>query len=69
MATNGYKCPNCNTSFLEKSKDFPFCSARCRLIDLGAWAKEQYRIKGPEVTEPESGSTANEESDDVGTIK
>jgi endogenous inhibitor of DNA gyrase (YacG/DUF329 family) len=24
----------------------PFCSERCRLIDLGAWAKDEYRIAG-----------------------
>ena len=27
--------------------DFPFCSERCRLIDLGAWASEEYVIPGP----------------------
>lgn len=25
----------------------PFCSARCKLIDLGAWAEERYAISGP----------------------
>lgn len=29
----------------------PFCSERCRLIDLGAWASESYRI--PEQTPPD----------------
>jgi endogenous inhibitor of DNA gyrase (YacG/DUF329 family) len=28
----------------EKSTFRPFCSERCRLIDLGAWASEQHRI-------------------------
>ena len=27
--------------------DFPFCSERCRLIDLGAWASEKYVISTP----------------------
>jgi endogenous inhibitor of DNA gyrase (YacG/DUF329 family) len=27
----------------------PFCSDRCRLIDLGAWGQERYRIPGEEV--------------------
>jgi len=26
---------------------FPFCCARCRLIDLGKWLGEEYRIAGP----------------------
>ncbi|NOZ63381.1 MAG: DNA gyrase inhibitor YacG [Caldiserica bacterium] len=24
---------------------FPFCSARCKLVDLGSWLEEEYRIK------------------------
>lgn len=27
--------------------DFPFCSDRCRLIDLGKWASGQYVIASP----------------------
>jgi len=30
----------------------PFCSERCRLIDLGAWADETYRIAGKEKHPP-----------------
>jgi len=26
---------------------FPFCSERCRLIDLGKWLDEEHRIPGP----------------------
>ena len=29
------------------SEDFPFCSARCRLIDLGKWASGGYVISSP----------------------
>jgi hypothetical protein len=31
----------------ETHADFPFCSERCRLIDLGNWASEKYVISGP----------------------
>jgi hypothetical protein len=35
----------------------PFCSERCRLIDLGMWSSEEYRIptteKPPSATSPE----------------
>lgn len=32
--------------------DFPFCSERCRLIDLGAWASEKYVISTPADPKP-----------------
>ncbi|WP_171013830.1 DNA gyrase inhibitor YacG [Chitinivorax sp. B] len=39
-------CPNCRTltAWVLENKYRPFCSERCRLIDLGQWANEQYRI-------------------------
>lgn len=37
------------------SAHFPFCSDRCRLIDLGKWADESYRIPASiQEDEPES---------------
>ena len=41
-------CPNCgkhNTWQLENTYK-PFCSARCKLIDLGEWASENHKIPG-----------------------
>jgi uncharacterized protein len=39
-------CPNCgNLSEFSPTNAFrPFCSERCKLIDLGLWASEQYAI-------------------------
>jgi endogenous inhibitor of DNA gyrase (YacG/DUF329 family) len=37
---------------LAGSEDFPFCSERCRLIDLGKWASGGYVISTP-ITDPE----------------
>jgi endogenous inhibitor of DNA gyrase (YacG/DUF329 family) len=39
-------CPRCGTPapFAAANKWRPFCSARCRLIDLGNWAAENYRV-------------------------
>ena len=39
-------CPQCGTpvEWSAASKWRPFCSERCKLIDLGAWAAERYRI-------------------------
>ena len=30
-----------------ENRSFPFCSDRCRLIDLSKWLGEEYRIAGP----------------------
>ena len=39
------KCPNCKKQIQwEQNKWRPFCSERCKMIDLGTWAKEDYRI-------------------------
>jgi uncharacterized protein len=47
-------CPRCGSpaSFTPENKWRPFCSERCKLIDLGQWASEGYRI--PEPSEPSS---------------
>ena len=39
-------CPTCGKSarFSPDNPYRPFCSERCKLIDLGAWASESYRI-------------------------
>jgi len=31
----------------EENRHRPFCSERCKLIDLGAWASDRYAIPGP----------------------
>ena len=41
------KCPTCRKETAwENNPDRPFCSERCRLIDLGAWTEGRYRIPG-----------------------
>jgi uncharacterized protein len=47
-------CPTCGRSVeWSRSSVFrPFCSERCKLIDLGAWAAESYSIAG----KPQEGS-------------
>lgn len=39
-------CPQCGkeVEWSEKSPFRPFCSERCKLIDLGQWANERYRV-------------------------
>jgi endogenous inhibitor of DNA gyrase (YacG/DUF329 family) len=43
-------CPQCGArvAWTPASRFRPFCSERCRLIDLGAWASESYRVPVPE---------------------
>ncbi len=43
-------CPQCKKEIVYSSdnKNRPFCSDRCRLIDLGEWASEKHVIKGEE---------------------
>jgi len=41
-------CPICRKpADSEKDAEFPFCSERCRLTDLGNWASEKYVISQP----------------------
>jgi endogenous inhibitor of DNA gyrase (YacG/DUF329 family) len=40
------RCPACGKQALYSAENpaRPFCSARCRSVDLGAWASESYRV-------------------------
>ena len=41
-------CPVCGKlSDSETNAEFPFCSERCRLLDLGNWSSEKYVISEP----------------------
>lgn len=46
------RCPTCQTLVTARGEDYPFCSDRCRKIDLGKWASGVYRISSP-VLDPE----------------
>jgi endogenous inhibitor of DNA gyrase (YacG/DUF329 family) len=48
------RCPVCKKEAAWHDNPFrPFCSERCRLIDLGKWASEDYRIPGEKKEQPE----------------
>jgi endogenous inhibitor of DNA gyrase (YacG/DUF329 family) len=41
-------CPICKTPVdSDSNREFPFCSERCRVLDLGAWASEKYVVSDP----------------------
>ncbi len=59
------QCPTCGKS-IEWSKQAryrPFCSERCRLIDLGQWAAEDYRIASEEEASPHAARSRDADPD------
>lgn len=59
-----FTCPTCGARFraaFSMKKEYPylpFCSERCKLVDLGAWLDEEYRI-----SEPLAGGTGEDVQD------
>ena len=53
------KCPTCGqrVAWSEASKFRPFCSERCQMIDLGAWASDRYVVAGGTAEEAEETPT------------
>lgn len=47
------RCPICGRTAgaAQGNPAFPFCSARCKLIDLGNWLDGRYRVAGPSIDE------------------
>ena len=41
---SGRVCPGCRLEIDPDIESFPFCSKRCRMVDLGAWFGERYRV-------------------------
>ena len=51
------KCPICRRQVSLPSDWAPFCSERCKLIDLGNWASEKYVVSTP--LKPSDGESAS----------
>lgn len=57
-----FPCPRCGkASFWLNNPSRPFCSEQCKLIDLGAWANEDYKILTQDASSP---SHAEDDYDD-----
>ena len=60
------RCPTCRTRVLRTAPDFPFCSERCRRIDLGKWASGGYVVSTPigesEASLPEPEGSSQDDS-------
>ncbi len=52
MTTKILYCPICRKEVSLDSANVPFCSDRCRVIDLGKWASGDYKISSP-ILDPE----------------
>jgi len=52
----GAKCPICTKDAKPRKENpaFPFCSARCKQVDLGKWLSEEYRVPGEPVEQPDN---------------
>ena len=60
MTRSRIQCPTCRRELDWESAPFrPFCSERCRLVDLGAWLTEQRAIPGDSPT-----ASASDDSDE-----
>jgi len=63
-----HHCPICHKpTDSATDPDFPFCSDRCRLVDLGNWASERYVVSEPVFEEGEPGEQDSGEPEDHGS--
>jgi endogenous inhibitor of DNA gyrase (YacG/DUF329 family) len=50
-------CPTCGAVFeTEQSRALPFCSPRCKQIDLGRWLNEEQRVPYEDLSDPDEAS-------------
>lgn len=63
-----FECPTCRKRFevprLEEASHRPFCSQRCKMVDLGRWLDGSYRVSEP-ITQPD-GSAPDADGADRG---
>jgi len=59
------KCPKCKKKFDYYQNEFrPFCSYRCKMIDLGKWLSEEYVISHKDQEDDESDNEISDEFED-----
>lgn len=65
MMNTEIKCPQCGllTFYNLENKFRPFCSERCRLIDLGEWASESYKVS--HASNDKDHDNQDDEEDDI----
>lgn len=61
------KCPKCKKEVDWEGNEWrPFCSERCKMVDLGAWVSESYSIESD--TLEDSGHDVDTDSDEDGYL-
>lgn len=65
MPAKTVACPTCEkpVEWTDASAWRPFCSERCKLIDLGAWISEKHAIPGDEMMPSEDALLGSEDGD------
>lgn len=58
-----FRCRVCKKLTRPGEEFFPFCSKRCKTIDLGAWVDERYRIRGSPIPSPEEAARSVRKDD------
>lgn len=53
------RCPICGKNARPRTENdaFPFCSPRCKQVDLGKWLNEEYRVPSEEGPSDEDGGS------------
>lgn len=60
------RCPVCDAAVsLETTPTVPFCSDRCRLIDLGRWLDESYSVPEPRRADDDEGEGEPPDPDEI----
>ncbi|HKP72420.1 MAG TPA: DNA gyrase inhibitor YacG [Pyrinomonadaceae bacterium] len=63
------KCPTCNKPVNWQDNPFrPFCSERCKLLDFGHWADEDYRVPAHDERPALEETGESSRNDEVGTM-
>jgi endogenous inhibitor of DNA gyrase (YacG/DUF329 family) len=65
VSATAYPCPLCSKPAEIDSRFFPFCSERCRLVDLASWFEGKYVVSRPTVSldRPMPADSEDEESE------
>jgi hypothetical protein len=59
------RCPTCDRPAALRSSNaaFPFCSPRCKLVDLGRWLNEEYRVPVTDEPDPDGDPLTSQEQE------
>jgi endogenous inhibitor of DNA gyrase (YacG/DUF329 family) len=56
-------CPTCKKPVAEDNAAFPFCTPRCKLLDLGNWISGRYVVSSPVPFDEDLGGALTDDED------